>query len=1541
MSEMAAPILASVTADLTPGPGAPPDALVRARRAAAIAEITGQQTEFVTRMPLVQGLPPGAAAVRAFRELLTELSATQPTPERVVRREFGTPLSPDPRIGPAPGAGQSPLASLGPFVDAYRRPVFVDVFRPLQLVGVQRANEAQPFLYVLVEPRSGIGDALTLGPGSVWIPASQLASGAPASGYAGLRIKSGMLSFGTTILLGGTPITVPAGSTLTLTLDPAVGPAGSGPGADARAAQVTTPAEVSFTFAPAGGRLSAADDAALTVFGTAVGLSWQAADASYDPSFGRIGFPFQADVSDLTIASSHSALTIFAGTASISGAAWSLPVTIAQVGGLSAASGAGGVALGLSPGLQVQWTGRDAAAECGACVLVAEPGLLAVQGLARAANTPQAIGLWAESTLILRTPAGFAFRFISQASGQESWAFIPVLTATLDQPRTVNNDRLRLVGPALVILFQQQDGTILLVEAVASPAEADSVDSYAIKNLLLKASKPTALLAVATLVGGTATAGVLALQFNLRLLLPILPDPYASNVAFNPRRTIGEGVIGTLSIVVGWEPATPVTIDLTLPEQALGTITVAPSSPPPAAPGGEVGQALAQDAVLLARMNAIDDAARTGIPGPTLLDLSTNVSQFGVSFAVAEAAGADATAAGTASIADLWLQVPGLDLQVVTMPAVQWEPVLTPDQSTSFPSPLTFANSGPRTELAAPAVTLVPIAPRPAIDALLADYQAALGSAVTVRFTLPFGIAALAVLERSSLPGIPSPSIAEVQPEFSAANLKGGDQISIRAATQLLEILGDAESPSLPGAAVQLHNALASGVPTVTTVLTPITDTFNSNFSPTAPNPRVPVTRIDVSGFGESLFSDWRNPADAAAIISKARFDVIVGRVSHEIIQAYSVLYPYAVRVVRTITIERQNGAAMVRHDSGWQAVDDGVYRYPKPDLITHPGVVRGVVAVGNIRDTGQTHTTPDGSELMAVRFDCAVTIENAVAGSGPDGVPARDQLGYVQLTDPSGFGQLAPDQYAELLGFAGTLGGPLDCTIDIGGTGQRMRLLGVGVAATAGLGGPEFAMAAWGSPVLPGGGQWSFLRQGADDQAPQAVDPDTGVPLVRAGPATAAPPPSSPYRFADPVDLLQPDNPATDYAILHATGTQRLLFPRPKLEATGVHAITSTRSPVLADPYALGTATGPFPRTDVCIPFPDATYALTIGAGGNLVLTRPSPTFTTPVLKRVLRESATLSVIAYTADEDNHPSVVTIVIDTAAAISWSVNITNVSLATESGTHGELSRVVGTMDGSAAAATQLKQARLVFGPPLQPAASLVSFLEHFAPMPPPAVAMTNDFSVQTGLEADLTKLEGEIPPILVPLIQILKNLVVDLDLKLLAKITESGSSFIFQFELTLKFPTPFSTTAPDGSISGIVAIALAKFQVQADDTGTAVTLQIGGGIGVAFKVAIFEALAYYASTMFLIFGDVFGVGASSLVKGTIDLKVVEVGISIETKIAILKVSCNASDSTIWGVGQVTIAVEITLFFGFDIEFDEQAEWTNNFDGGPCALPNVV
>ena len=183
------------------------------------------------------------------------------------------------------------------------------------------------------------------------------------------------------------------------------------------------------------------------------------------------------------------------------------------------------------------------------------------------------------------------------------------------------------------------------------------------------------------------------------------------------------------------------------------------------------------------------------------------------------------------------------------------------------------------------------------------------------------------------------------------------------------------------------------------------------------------------------------------------------------------------------------------------------------------------------------------------MRFDCALTMESVVLGAGSSGLPALNELGYVQLTDPPNNGQLAPAQYAELLAAVGPLGGLVDCTIDIGGTGQRMRVTHVGTAASSAGADPQFVMAAFGSPILPGGGQWSFLSLSKGSPAPQAIDPDTGVPLVRHGPATAPPAPTSPYLFADPADLLHHATPGADYGLVHATGTQSLLFPRPKLE--------------------------------------------------------------------------------------------------------------------------------------------------------------------------------------------------------------------------------------------------------------------------------------------------------------------------------------------------------------------------------------------------------
>lgn len=105
--------------------------------------------------------------------------------------------------------------------------------------------------------------------------------------------------------------------------------------------------------------------------------------------------------------------------------------------------------------------------------------------------------------------------------------------------------------------------------------------------------------------------------------------------------------------------------------------------------------------------------------------------------------------------------------------------------------------------------------------------------------------------------------------------------------------------------------------------------------------------------------------------ITKVALEAMVGRAAREVVQVRSVMAPYAVRVVRTITIERSNSGAVLRTDSGWQAVTDGSYDFPANTthpIVTHPGVVTTATNVKNIRDLGSL-----------VCFDCTLQLENSV----------------------------------------------------------------------------------------------------------------------------------------------------------------------------------------------------------------------------------------------------------------------------------------------------------------------------------------------------------------------------------------------------------------------------------------------------------------------------------------------------------------------------------------------------------------------------------
>lgn len=453
------------------------------------------------------------------------------------------------------------------------------------------------------------------------------------------------------------------------------------------------------------------------------------------------------------------------------------------------------------------------------------------------------------------------------------------------------------------------------------------------------------------------------------------------------------------------------------------------------------------------------------------------------------------------------------------------------------------------------------MAPRPAIDSLMVEYNASPFPEIYARFGLPFAIVAFTQFKRVLLR--PSTSMYQVQPIFKGQDLIGGDQITIRSAR-----------PSMAGYTRQFFTALTDGANAGDTVIGMMPETayinvdFNGEFA--GVQPFVPVSRVDISGFGESVYSDWRDPFAGVGQVSKAPFNASVGRCTKEVVLLVIPILPYGIKVIQTITIERlNNGTILRRNQSGWEAVSEGQYQMPPEwsKIKTHPGIVSGVSNIVNIRDipsTDWTLTSAPGITMRAVTFDCSMQLEGIESGQGPAGVPALNQAGYFQLNP----GNLEPAAYAELLGLVGPLGGLVGCVINIGGSGLRMRVVRVGVGATVPpTGDPQFAMTAWGTVGLPRVGQWSFIRTFTQTGTPEIIDGKLGVPLVREG-IDRVSPLTTPYRFADPQDLLS-QYPSADYGIIFSTGYQRVQFPRPKIEVDGKKWITSSLLPFMADVYS------------------------------------------------------------------------------------------------------------------------------------------------------------------------------------------------------------------------------------------------------------------------------------------------------------------------------------------------------------------------------------
>jgi hypothetical protein len=856
-------------------------------------------------------------------------------------------------------------------------------------------------------------------------------------------------------------------------------------------------------------------------------------------------------------------------------------------------------------------------------------------------------------------------------------------------------------------LFYLFDDNMLAdnTDPAKKPPQLPKPLSLVLSNALFKTTAVNGCLLFGTLAEDFVRVdrGSLFLTLGLHAYLPTLPDPYAANIEqlkfqfrVSDERSLylsNQPSVWLLLICrVKWEPAAEEE------DQVKVSFHFAPLPNQP--PWTDSGPANDLDFVALIGGDANAgvepqsqippiDVTRSPPPPPdygdiweksvaglqrdqfALLDVSTNADLLGVSFGSLGSARMAMQTTLLPAETGFPLQVKGMEVvsrgvnvRAFTVPQISWEPVinLTPP-APSLPDPFNptpptikdppfgpnyYPDDGGPTRLINNSADQVALAPIPLSDFLVENFADKENFAALSLFTLPFGMRALALLQRKYFFDGGSRPGADLR--FNARNwdsgVTGARQLQIDGGQSLRE----GESDMFMGSTIQVDNILdTSGDPTGTTTLgQSVSEIFNNEFLlqpfQILRQRGVPLSRMDLSGYGASIFSEWRNPKAGMAETSQAKFEVFVGRCALEVIQVRTILYPYAVKMVRTITLFRANSGYFYRFDSGWQPESDGRFDFtyyvyvPKEKgsstLVPsardagypiHPGIVHGLFQVKNVRETteverftgamqippGDFYVDINGQEvqntsgdnfpivynLQPVFFDADVEIENPVSGfitkevSGAQRnlVPSKRILGFVQLA-PRGI-PLTVDAFKDLIvRQGGNIGGPIDCVVDIGRSGQQMRLNRFDVSNSFEADGfrPAFAAPGRGSVLLPKDGSWSLVKHEAGTGEVSPVPPDLSAPLIRNGrlfrdagdvlqldpkPADAL------LRIANPTELLRPPtNDTINYGFLQSTDTQKALFLTPSFQKD-LATLLSKTPPLFADAFRVVKSKGIFPN--------------------------------------------------------------------------------------------------------------------------------------------------------------------------------------------------------------------------------------------------------------------------------------------------------------------------------------------------------------------------